>query len=185
MKNPIFLLETNTPLTRRGTKVKWRAFACYFLMLVFCLHGASCGPKPGPVAADATSGVCPVCKMNVQAEDPWAAEIYYTGGVKLMFESPGDLITFYQSPMQYKVPDSQRARANIEKIVFKDYQTKESVDGIQAKLVYKSQVVGPMGPDFLPFGSQQEAEAFVAKSGGSIIALSEVTPEMVRTLRKK
>jgi nitrous oxide reductase accessory protein NosL len=42
-----------------------------------------------------------------------------------------------------------------------------------------------MGPDFLPFGSQQEAEAFVAKSGGSILALSEVTPEMVRTLRKK
>jgi hypothetical protein len=25
----------------------------------------------------------------------------------------------------------------------------------------------------------------VAKSGGSILALSEVTPEMVRTLRKK
>jgi nitrous oxide reductase accessory protein NosL len=105
--------------------------------------------------------------------------------VKLMFESPGDLITFYQSPMQYKVPDAQRARANIEKIVFKDYQTKESVDGVQARLVYKSQVVGPMGPDFLPFGSQQDAEAFVAKSGGSIIALNEVTPEMVRSLRKK
>jgi copper chaperone NosL len=185
MNNRIFLLETNTPLTRREAHLKRRALACYLLMLVLCLYATACGPNPGPVAADATSGVCPVCKMNVKVEDPWAAEIHYTGGVKLMFESPGDLITFYQSPMQYKVPDAQRARANIEKIVFKDYQTKESVDGVQARLVYKSQVVGPMGPDFLPFGSQQEAEAFVAKSGGSILALSEVTPEMVRTLRKK
>jgi copper chaperone NosL len=123
--------------------------------------------------------------MAVKSDDPWSAEIHYTDGMKLMFETPGDLITFYQSPMQYKVPDAMKARANIEKIVFKDYQTKESVDGPRARLVYKSQVSGPMGPDFLPFGSQQNAEAFVAKSGGTIVALGDVTPEMVRTLRKK
>jgi nitrous oxide reductase accessory protein NosL len=102
-----------------------------------------------------------------------------------MFESPGDMLAFYTAPDKYKVTDEQKDRANITKILFKDYQTRDQIDGQQAKLVYKSKVEGPMGPDFLAFNKRTDAEAFVQANGGSIIALNDVTSEMVRDIRKR
>jgi copper chaperone NosL len=123
--------------------------------------------------------------MKVQAGDPWASEIYYSDGTKLMFESPGDMMTFYSAPEKYKVPDPQKDRASIVKIIVKDYQTKDEIDARKANLVYKSKIEGPMGPDFLPFSKREDAESFVAANGGKVVALNEVTPEMVQNLRKK
>ncbi|HKP84449.1 MAG TPA: nitrous oxide reductase accessory protein NosL, partial [Blastocatellia bacterium] len=93
--------------------------------------------------------------------------------------------TFYSAPEKYKVPDAQKDRAKIVKIVVKDYQTKEEIDARKANLVYKSKVEGPMGPDFLPFSKREDADSFVAANGGKVIALNEVTLEMVQNLRKK
>ena len=138
-----------------------------------------------PVKADAVSGFCPVCRMKVNAGDPWASEIHYSDGTKLMFESPGDMMTFYSAPENYKVPEAQKDRSRIEKIVVKDYQTKDEIDARKANLVYKSKIEGPMGPDFLPFSKREDAESFVAANGGKVVALNEVTPEMVHNLRKK
>lgn len=161
-----------------------RILAFCVLPLALCL--SSCRPSiTQPVKADATSGFCAVCGMKVQASDPWASEIYYSDGTKLMFESPGDMMAFYSAPGMYKVPDRQKDRANIEKIVVKDYQTRAEIDARKANLVYKSKIEGPMGPDFLPFSKREDAESFVAANGGRVVALSEVTPEMVQNLRKK
>jgi nitrous oxide reductase accessory protein NosL len=123
--------------------------------------------------------------MTVKAGDPWASEIYYSDGTKLMFESPGDMMSFYYAPERYKVADKLKDRAMIEKIVVKDYQTKEEIDARSAKLVYKSKIEGPMGPDFLPFSKREDAERFVAANGGTVVALNDVTPEMIQNLRKR
>jgi len=101
-----------------------------------------------------------------------------------MFESPGDMLTFYLSPERYGVDDAHKDRANIRKISVKDYQTKQPVDARQAKFVFKSNVEGPMGPDFLPFAKKEEAEAFVAANGGTLLSLDEITSSMVREVRK-
>jgi copper chaperone NosL len=155
-------------------------------ILAFCFLLSSCRPSViEPVRADAASGVCPVCQMKVKASDPWASEIHYTGGTKLMFESPGDMMAFYSAPEKYKVADALKDRSRIEKIVVKDYQTKDEIDARKAKLVYKSKVEGPMGPDFLPFSKREDAESFVAANGGTVVALNEVTLEMVQNLRKR
>ncbi|HEX8089828.1 MAG TPA: nitrous oxide reductase accessory protein NosL [Blastocatellia bacterium] len=138
-----------------------------------------------PVKADATSGFCPVCHMKVKAGDLWASEIYYSDGTKLMFESAGDMMSFYSAPEKYKVPDLQKDRTKIDKIVVKDYRTKDEIDAQTANLVYKSKIEGPMGPDFLAFTKREDAESFVAANGGRVVALNEVTPEMVQNLRKK
>ncbi|HEX8183156.1 MAG TPA: nitrous oxide reductase accessory protein NosL [Blastocatellia bacterium] len=159
---------------------------CFISTLILCLLLSSCRPSvTEPVKADATSGVCPVCRMNVKISDAWASEIYYSNGTKLMFESPGDMMAFYSAPENYKVPEAAKDRSMIEKIVVKDYQTKDDIDARKAKLVYKSKVEGPMGPDFLPFSKREDAESFVAANGGTVVALNEVTPEMVQNLRKR
>jgi copper chaperone NosL len=154
------------------------------LVLSLSLFLSSCGPNRGAVASNAAFGVCPVCHMKVKASDDWAAEIYYKDQTKLMFESPGDMLAFYTSPKAYEVNDAHKDQANIEKIVVKDYQSKQPTDARQAVFVYKSTVTGPMGADFLPFGKRAEAEAFVAANGGTLLSLNEVTGEMARDLRK-
>lgn len=162
--------------------------AAAFLLLTLCfasyLFLSSCGPNRGPVASDAAFGVCPVCRMKVKASDAWAAEIYYKDQTKLMFESPGDMLAFYTSPKDYEVDGAHKDRANIEKIVVKDYQSKQTTDAHQAVFVYKSTITGPMGADFLPFVKRADAEAFVAANGGTLLSLNEVTGEITRDLRK-
>ena len=161
------------------------ALASLSLLFAFFLFASSCGPgRGGAVISNAKVGYCPVCNMRVTASDDWTAEVYYKDQTKLMFESPGDMLTFYTSPARYQLDDAHKDRANIERITVKDYQSKKSVDARQAKFVYKSKIEGPMGPDFLPFGKKEDAEAFIAANGGSVLSLSEVTPEMARDLRK-
>lgn len=154
------------------------------LLLWVASFVTSCGPTRGAVASNAAFGSCPVCHMKVKASDDWAAEIHYKDHTKLMFESPGDMVLFYTSPKGYQVDDAHSDRAQIEKVVVKDYQSKQPTDARQAVFVYKSKIEGPMGADFLPFAKRADAEAFVAVNGGTLLSLDEVTGEMARDLRK-
>jgi len=123
--------------------------------------------------------------MDVKASDPTMAEIYYSDGTKVMFETAGDMLTFYSAPDKYEVTDVQKDRGNIERILMKDYNSKAGIDARQAALVYKSKVNGPMGPEVFAFQNQQEARSFVETNGGSLLTFNDLTPEMVRNLRKK
>ncbi|HJZ68132.1 MAG TPA: nitrous oxide reductase accessory protein NosL [Blastocatellia bacterium] len=155
-----------------------------FGLLALILLSASCSPnRNGPVAASAKFGYCPVCHMKVSSDDQWSGEIVYSDGSKLMFESPGDLLTFYQAPDKYDVKEIQKDHSAITRISVKDYQSHTPIDVREAALVYKSRVSGPMGPDFLPFGKREDAEAFVKANGGVVLNLSDVTPSMVQNLR--
>jgi len=162
-----------------------RVSASLFLLPFAFLLFTSCGPgRGGAVSANASYGKCPVCGMNVKESDDWTAEIFYKDQTKLLFESPGDMLAFYTTPNAYRTDDAHQDRANIEKIVVKDYQTKQPADARQAKFVYNSRVEGPMGPDFLPFAKKEDAEAFIAANGGTLLSLDQVTSEMVREVRK-
>jgi len=159
-----------------------RRVAASLLLLALCF--SACGPdRRAIVKADAAAGYCPVCGMKVNAGDETTAEIHYNDGTKLMFESPGDLLSFYTAPATYKVTPAQQDRANVIKVSFKDYQTKQPVDGRQAALVYGSRMEGPMGPDFFAFDKRADADAFVAANGGRVIGLKDVTQDMAQTFR--
>lgn len=160
------------------------AFARVLLPFALLIFTSSCGGRGGVVPDTATFGPCPVCRMQVKASDDWAAEIYFNDQTKLMFESPGDMLTFYLSPERYGVDDVHKNRANIRKIIVKDYQSKQPADARQAKFVYKSRVEGPMGPDFLPFAKKEDADAFAAANGGTVLSLDEVTSAMIQEVRK-
>jgi len=154
------------------------------LLIAFCIVSAGC-KSSGPLRADATEGVCPVCRMDVKAADPAMAEIVYSDKTKLMFETAGDMLTFYNDPDRYEVTAAQKDRANIDRIIMKDYNSKTGIDARQAALVYKSKVNGPMGPDVFAFQSHQDARSFVETNGGSLLTFNDLTPEMVRNLRKR
>lgn len=160
-----------------------RRFAPSLCLLIVFVVASSCGPKRNkPVADNATFGYCPVCGMQVNAGDPWAAEIRYSDGTKLMFESPGDMLAFYTSPTRYSVNDWLKEKGNIKSLLLKDYNTREQLDATNAALVVKSRMEGPMGPDVFPFGTREAAEIFAGTNGGTLIRLADVTVELVREL---
>jgi nitrous oxide reductase accessory protein NosL len=154
------------------------------LLLLLVVLATSCGSPSGVVPAGATMGTCPVCHMKVAASDDWAAEIYFNDGTKVMFESPTDMFAFYLAPEAFQSDAIHSDPANIERVMVKDYQSKQTIDARQATLVFKSKVEGPMGPDILPFGKREDAEAFVATNGGSLLAFRGIMSETIRDLRK-
>jgi len=161
------------------------SLVAFALMLSFLLIANSCAPSRGGVTtANAAYGKCPVCGMNVKESDDWTAEIFYRDQTKLLFESPGDMLAFYTTPKAYQTDEAHQDRANIDKIVVKDYQTKQPADARQAKFVYNSRVEGPMGPEFIPFAKREDAEAFVSANGGTVTSLDQITSEIVREVRK-
>lgn len=168
----------------KGKRKKSGPFVILLFTFAFLLFTSSCGGRGGVVPDTAAFGPCPVCRMQVKASDDWAAEIYFNDNTKLMFESPGDMLTFYSSPERYAVDDVHKNPANIRKIVVKDYQSKQPVDARQATFVIRSNVEGPMGPDFLPFAKKEEAESFAATNRGTLVPLDEVTSSMIREVRK-
>ena len=172
-------------MTSKKAKVKGKKGRALLLLPFAFLLFTSCGAgRGGAVPANAAFGKCPVCGMNVKASDDWTAEIYYNDQTKLMFESPGDMLAFYTSPKAYGTDDAHQNRANIERIVVKDYQSKQPVDARQAMFVFKSRVEGPMGPEFLPFAKKEDADGFATANGGTVLSLDQVSSEMVREVRK-
>ena len=153
-----------------------------FLIAAGLLFAGCGGPKTLP--ANAKSGNCPVCHMKVSAGDTWESEIVFKSGSKVMFESPADMLRFYLTPAKYDVNEDQKRASNFEQVLVTDYSTKQHVDARKAKLIYKSKVDGPMGPDFIAFESADAASSFVKTNGGKTVTLNEVTEEMVRDLSK-
>jgi copper chaperone NosL len=162
-----------------------RVLASFLLLPFAFLLFTSCGPgRGGAVSANASYGKCPVCGMNVKESDDWTAEIFYKDQTKLLFESPGDMLAFYTSPNSYGADEAHQNLSNIERILVKDYVSKQPADARQAKFVYNSKLEGPMGPEFIPFAKREDAEAFIAANGGTLLSLDQVTSEMVREVRK-
>jgi copper chaperone NosL len=122
--------------------------------------------------------------MTARSDDQWSAEIYYNDGTKIIFESLGDLLSFYNAPEEYGATEPQKDRASVARTAARDYQSKQVIDAREATLVYGSKVQGPMGPDFVAFSKKEDAEAFAAANGGRITAFPDVTHQMVKDLRK-
>ena len=185
---------TGRPNPRRSTPLGRRRSSIVNILRVtstaFFMVYASCSGKPGgPISADAPTGTCPVCKMQVVASDQYAAELVYNDNTKLLFESQGDLLWFYFSPdfpqpEKFEVTETQANRKNITRISVKDYNTGSPIEGREATLVYKSKVQSPMGPDVFAFTRRDDAEKFAAANGGRTMTFAELTPQLVLDLRK-
>jgi copper chaperone NosL len=154
------------------------------LLVGFSSLLASCGKPANGLPANAQSGRCPVCGMTANSNDDWAAEIYYSDGTKIIFESMADLLLFYTAPTEYKASELQKDPANVTRTAVKDHKTKQVIDARDATLVYESRVQGPMGPDCIPFSSSDEAREFAAANGGRVVGFHDISQQMLLDLRK-
>ena len=123
---------------------------------------------------------CPVCGMFVAKYQPWIAQIQYSEDDVAMFDGVKDMMAFYFEPEKYGGKKGQKANA----IYVKDYYTQEWFNGKEAVYVTGSDVMGPMGHEFIPFNSTSAAENFMKDHKGKrIFQFSEITLKQVTAMR--
>lgn len=123
---------------------------------------------------------CPVCGMFTYKYPRWAAQIFYEQeGEKKhwSFDGVKDLIKFYFDPMKWgDYPIAKRE--NITKILVTDYYSQKAIEGTKAYYVIRSDVYGPMGHEFIPFASMDDAKTFMKDHfGKKIIQFKDITED--------
>lgn len=123
---------------------------------------------------------CPVCGMLVVKHRNWLAQIRLTDGRVLAFDGPKDMLVYFFAPQLYGAP----VGVGVEEIRVTDYYDQKWLDGRKAWYVIGSDVIGPMGHELIPLGSEAAAETFRKDhQGEKILPFAAITAELVEGLR--
>ena len=110
---------------------------------------------------------CPVCGMFTYKYPKWVAQIFYKN-YHYSFDGVKDLMKFYFDPMKWgKYKNSKKEE--ITKILVTDYYSQKAIDGTKAYYVVGSDVLGPMGNEFIPFLNESDAKTFLSDHHGKVM----------------
>ena len=148
-----------------------RRLALFLLFSLWAaLAAAQALPKPGP------RDTCPVCGMLVAKYPNWVAVVTYQDGHAHFFDGAKDMFKFWFDPPKYAAGHS---RATMTAIWVTDYYNLKPVDAKKAYYVVGSDVLGPMGHEFVPLANQEDANDFLKEHQGKrILRFEQVTKEM-------
>lgn len=108
---------------------------------------------PAPTPADR----CPVCGMFVAKYPHWTATVVWKNGAVAHFDGAKDLLFYLHQLPKYA---AGRTSGDIATIAVTEFYDLRRIDARQAYYVIGSDVLGPMGREFVPFASQADAEEF-------------------------
>jgi copper chaperone NosL len=150
------------------------------LLVVLCLAaGLGWAAGTGPVKPTQTDK-CPVCGMFVALYPDFVAEVLFKDGSYVVFDGMKDMMKYYLDMKKY---EKSRDPSTIEAIHVTDYYSLSFVDGQAAFYVLGSDVYGPMGKEFIPFGKEAEARQFMNDhQGKAILKFIEITREMIEKM---
>ncbi|KQB11553.1 nitrous oxide reductase accessory protein NosL [Rhodobacter capsulatus] len=114
-------------------------------------------PKPGP------RDTCPVCGMFVARYPDWIATLVFADGVAFHFDGPKDCFKFLNDMPRYA---AGRRRDQITAMGVTDYYGLRPIAAETALYAIGSDVLGPMGHDFVPLASDAEAADFMRDHAG-------------------
>lgn len=133
------------------------------------------GAKPLP-----PKGNCAVCGMYVANFPDWAAAVVFKDGTQAWFDGPKDLFNYLLDLKHYA---AKRREADIETILVKDYYALKHIDARKAFFVLRSDVLGPMGQELVPFATEADAKGFLKDHRGQrILRFPEVTQAALKSL---
>jgi len=120
-------------------------------------------PAP-PTSADR----CAVCGMYVEKYPNWVATIILADGSQVFFDGPKDLFKYLLNLDKY-----DRQPEDISKVFVTDYYRVQPIDARKAFFVLGSDVMGPMGPELVPFSDLKDANIFVQDHAGKRVSVFE------------
>ncbi|MEW6677166.1 MAG: nitrous oxide reductase accessory protein NosL [Pseudomonadota bacterium] len=128
--------------------------------------GASGFPDPAP------RDLCPVCGMVVSKYPAWIATVVYKDGHAHHFDGAKDMFKYLFDLNRY-APGHRSA--DIARIGVTEYYDLKRIDARQAWYVVGSDVLGPMGHEFVPLASKADAEEFLRDhKGRRILRFNEI-----------
>lgn len=109
---------------------------------------------------------CPVCGMFVAPFPSWWAEVVLADGSREVFDGVKDLVRFLGDRKRFA---PARAHLAVARIRVLDYYALEPVAAGEAFYVVGSDVLGPMGREFVPLATREHAEEFLRDHRGEAI----------------
>lgn len=164
-------------MRRRGFCAAALAFTASGPRLARALDGIprSAGPVPAPKPGP--RDLCPVCGMLVAKYPAWLASVSYRDGHSHFFDGAKDLFKYLLRLERY-APGHRRE--DIVAAVVTEYYGLARIDAGAAHYVVGSDVLGPMGHEFVPLASATEAAEFTRDhKGRHVLRLAEITAEWV------
>lgn len=145
---------------------------CAFLALCLSLWVstalAQSAPKPG------AKDLCAVCGMIVAKYPNWVAVVTWKDGHSHFFDGTKDLFKFLHDLPKYAPGHRQE---DIAGIYVTDFYNLEKIDARRALFVTGSDVLGPMGHEFVPLASQADAADFMKDhQGRRVYTFKQVGP---------
>ena len=165
---------------RCGTERRWRVragrmavYACALLLLAACSRNIvpTAAVEPGDDTACALDG------MLLNDFPGPKAQILYAEGKPDFFCDLMDLFATLLMPEQ-----KRRVAALYVQDMGKtgwEHPQGNWIDAKTAVYVTGSKKAGPMGPTLGSFSTMQDAQAFIAREGGSIVRFDQITPALV------
>lgn len=157
--------------------------ALIFLLALFllpsllwpCCSAQAEGSQP-PAITDTLQ--CGNCGMYPAKFPQWQCQIVMNNGQTVAFDGMKCLCKY-----RFKLLSGDEKKAELIKTMWvKDYQSGQWLQAEDATIVVGSAILGPMGKELIPFARAEEAAAFQARNGGSIIPFTAVTPDTLTTL---
>ncbi len=125
-----------------------------------------------PVFA-ANTGRCIRCGMIIADNPLWEGRMHKEGEEKVVFCSPKCLLLTNPA-------DKDHSGTKLE---VKDYYSTKFIDATIAWYVSGSDIMGPMGPDLIPFADRTSAEEFMQEHHGTgLYNYAELTIEKIKQL---
>jgi nitrous oxide reductase accessory protein NosL len=141
------------------------------LFAVTLAQSVAQAPKPGP------KDLCPVCGMLVSKYPNWVATIVYKDGHAHHFDGAKDMFKFWHEPARYA---AGHRREDMVALRVTDFYNLQGVDARLAFYVTGSDVLGPMGHEFVPLATREDAADFLKEHKGKrILAFEQVTLDLV------
>ena len=148
----------------------------YLLGLALTVTGSLVSAEP--VVSIPKKERCPVCGMFVAKYETWVSQIHTDTEKVMMFDGVKDMMVYIHHPAKYGTTGS------IAEVYVKDYYTQQWFDGKQGYYVIGSDVLGPMGHEFIPFSEENAALSFLKDHHGKeILRFDEITPVILNRMK--
>jgi len=145
--------------------------ALALLSLTLMMNASAAEPEFVPLQR---TDKCPVCGMFVYKYPQWVAEILYQDGSYAVFDGSKDMFKYYFAIERY---EPAKHREDIAAIYVTEYYSNRIMRAEQLYFVLGSDVLGPMGHEFVPVKGKEAADAFMLDhSGNRILRFDEIGP---------
>ncbi|MBF0318186.1 MAG: nitrous oxide reductase accessory protein NosL [Nitrospirae bacterium] len=117
------------------------------------------------------SDKCAVCGMLVAPHSKWLSQIIFKDGTAVFFDGPKDMFKFY-----FDIPKHapKKTLADVSDIYVTDYYSAKTVKAQDAVFVIGSDVMGPMGKEFVPVSQDKVKNFMVDHKGAKALKFDEI-----------